>query len=40
MRARGSSILAEIAHIHRTKADTPLLAVILAERGHDGGAIS
>ena len=39
MRARGSSKLAEIVQIHRTNADTPLLVVILAERGHDGGAI-
>ena len=39
VRARGSSKLAEIAQIHHTKADTPLLVVILAERGHDGGAI-
>ena len=37
--ARESSKLAEILQIHRTKAETPLLVVILAERGHDGGAI-
>ena len=39
LRVRGSSKLVEIAQIHRTKANTPLLVVILAERGHDGGAI-
>jgi hypothetical protein len=37
--ARGSSKLAEISQIHRNKAETPLLVVILAERGHGGGAI-
>ena len=37
--ARGSSKLAEISQIHRSEAETPLLVVILAERGHGGGAI-
>ena len=37
--ARGSSKLAEISQIHRTKAETPLLVVILAKKGHGGGAI-
>ena len=37
--ARGSSKLAEISQIHRSGAETPLLVVILAERGHGGGAI-
>jgi hypothetical protein len=39
VRARGSSKLAEIAQIHRTKAETPLLVVMLAERGHGGSVI-
>jgi hypothetical protein len=37
--ARGSLELAETAQIHRSVAETPLLVVILAERGHGGGAI-
>ena len=36
---RGSSKLAEIAQIHRSKVKKPLLVVVLAERGHSGGAI-
>jgi hypothetical protein len=34
--ARGSSELAKTAQIHRSRAETPLLVVILAERGHGG----
>jgi hypothetical protein len=37
--ARGSSELAETAQIHRSGVETPLLVVILAKRGHGGGAI-
>jgi hypothetical protein len=37
--ARGVLDLAEIAEIHRSGAETPLLVVVLAERGHGGGAI-
>jgi hypothetical protein len=37
--ARGVSELAETTEIHRSGAETPLLVVILAERGHGGGAI-
>jgi hypothetical protein len=37
--ARGVSELAETAEIHRSGAETPLLMVVLAERGHGGGAI-
>jgi hypothetical protein len=37
--ARGSSELAETAQFHQSGAETPLLVVILAERGHGGGAI-
>ena len=39
LEAHGSSKLAKIVQIHHTKAETLLLVVILAERGHDGGAI-
>jgi hypothetical protein len=35
----GVSKLAETAEIHRSGAETPLLVVVLAERGHGGGAI-
>jgi hypothetical protein len=37
--ARGISELAETTQIHRSGAETPLLVVMLAERGHGGGAI-
>jgi hypothetical protein len=37
--ARGVSELAETVDIHRSGAETPLLVVVLDERGHGGGAI-
>jgi hypothetical protein len=37
--ARVVSELAETVEIHRSGAETPLLVVILAERGHGGDAI-
>jgi hypothetical protein len=37
--ARGVSELAETAEIHQSGAETPLLVVVLAKRGHGGGAI-
>jgi hypothetical protein len=37
--ARESSELIEIVQIHRSEAETPLLVVSLAKRGHGGGAI-
>ena len=39
VRVRGSLELAKISQIHQSKVETPLLVVILAKKGHDGGAI-